>query len=111
MKRRGSVRVLVAVTLAVSLGLAAAVSPFASSSPDGLQSVAADKAFADRGTTQPVQVRAPAARYAFGGVHDKRLATGLSGFLGTLAVFAVTTALGALIRRRPWAHSATTHST
>ena len=66
------------------IGLATAVSPFASSAPDGLNRVAADQGFAARGRRQD----APVAGYAFPGVDDERLATGLAGFAGTLVVFA-----------------------
>ena len=38
------------LALAVAVGLATAASPFASSSPDGLERVAADQGFVDRGT-------------------------------------------------------------
>lgn len=103
-----SLPLFVAVTLALSIGLGVAVSPFVSSAPDGLQSVAVKQAFADRGTASPVAVRAPASGYAFPGVRDQRLARGLAGLAGTLAVFAISMGLGALIRRRRWT-PATTH--
>src|SRR3954452_3826872 len=71
--------------LAVAIGLAAAASPFASSSPDGLQRVATDHAFAGDGTDHGGLVPG----YAVAGVGDERVATGLAGFLGTLVVFGV----------------------
>ncbi|MGH2950280.1 MAG: PDGLE domain-containing protein [Solirubrobacteraceae bacterium] len=81
------------VALAVAVGLATAVSPFASSSPDGLQRVAADAGFLDRGRA----TAAPAPGYAAPGVGDDRIATGLAGLAGTLAVFGTAAAIG---RRR-----------
>jgi len=101
-------RLFVAIALALSIGLGLAVSPFASSAPDGLQSVAVKHAFADRSTAGATAARAPAPGYAFPGVRDQRLARGLAGFAGTLAVFAISMGLGALIRRRRWT-PATTH--
>jgi hypothetical protein len=83
--------------LAVAVGLGAAVSPFAASSPDGLQRVAQDHGFADRAR---VRDHAPAPGYGAPGVGDARLATGLAGFGGTLLVFGLAGGAGAVIRRR-----------
>ena len=80
-------RVFAAVALAVAVGLASAVSPFASPSPDGLERVAGDQAFLDAGRVAEVQRSSPMPDYAFPGVEDPRLATGLAGFTGTLLVF------------------------
>ena len=73
--------------LAVAVGLATAASPYASSSPDGLDKVAAEKAFLERGELHAVQEESPVPDYAFPGVDDPRVATGLAGFVGTLVVF------------------------
>ena len=62
------------VALALAIGLATAVSPFASSAPDGLTRVAADKGFAARESAP----RAPLIDYQ----------ALLGGFAGTLIVFA-----------------------
>ena len=80
------------LVLALAIGLAAAVSPFASSHPDGLEKVAADHGFASRGEART----GPVGDYALPGVADDRLATGLAGAAGTLLVFA----LGSGIARR-----------
>jgi hypothetical protein len=71
--------------LALAIGLAAAASPFASASPDGLDRVARDQGFA----AEAKQHEAPVVGYALPGVGDPRLATGLAGFVGTLAVFGI----------------------
>ena len=92
-------RIVTIVALAVAIGLATAVSPFASASPDGLEKVAQDKAFLDQGRLAPVQESAPAPDYAFPGVDDPRLATALAGFTGTLLVFALGAGAVAVIRR------------
>ena len=88
------------LALAVAIGLATAASPFASSSPDGLEKVAADKAFIDRGTLHSVQQDSPVPGYAFPGVDDARMATGLAGFAGTLVVFGLGYGAARLARRR-----------
>jgi len=80
-------RLFTVLALAVAIGLAAGASPHASSSPDGLEKVADDMAFLDQGRLHAVQERSPVPGYAFPGVSDPRVATGLAGFVGTLLVF------------------------
>jgi hypothetical protein len=94
-------RLFTVVALALAVGLATAASPFASSSPDGLEKVAQDKGFLHDGRLAKVQEDAPAPDYAFPGVHDARLATGLAGFTGTLLVFAAGYGLARVTIRRP----------
>jgi hypothetical protein len=84
------------LALAVAVGLATAVSPFASSSPDGLEKVAADNAFLDRGEPQETSALSD---YAVPGIGDERLATGLAGFGGTLIVFGLGYAVTLIARR------------
>jgi len=93
-------RLFCALALAVAVGLATAISPFASSSPDGLERVAGDKAFLDHGKLHPIQEDSPIPGYAFPGVENERVATGLAGFVGSLGVFALGYGLALLIRRR-----------
>jgi hypothetical protein len=87
------------LALALAVGLATAASPFASASPDGLQRVAGEKTFLDRGHVAKVQEHAPVAGYAVPGVADPRLATGLAGFVGTLVVFVLGYGVAAVVRR------------
>lgn len=94
-------RLFTILALALAVGLAAAVSPYASSSPDGLERVAGDEAFLDQGTLHAVQEESPAPDYAFPGVDDPRVATGLAGFAGTLVVFGVGSGIALVARRRP----------
>ena len=84
---------------AVAVALAIAVSPFASSSPDGLERVADDSGFLDKGMLAPVQEGSPVPDYAFPGVEDSGVATGLAGFVGTLATFAIAYGIGFALRR------------
>jgi hypothetical protein len=95
-----SLKAFTALALAVAVGLATAASPFASSSPDGLERVAHDKAFIDNGKLHAVQRDSPVPDYAFPGIGDARVATGVAGFVGTLVVFAIGYGLAALLRRR-----------
>jgi len=79
------------LVLALAIGLATAASPFASSSPDGLERVASDKGFAPRAESR----EAPLLDYG----SDSKLATGLAGFAGTLLVFAIGGAIARAARR------------
>ena len=87
------------LALAVAIGAGMALSPFASDGPDGLERVAQDQGFAERGRLAGVQQHAPAGDYAFPGVHDERVARGLAGLTGTLAVFLLGTGAVAVMRR------------
>ena len=93
-------RLFTILALALAVGLATAASPFASSHPDGLEKVAEEKAFLDTGRLAPIQEDAPVPDYAFPGIADARVATGLAGFTGTLVVFGAGFGLAALARRR-----------
>jgi hypothetical protein len=99
--RRLSIRLFCVLALAVAVGLATAVSPHASPLPDGLERVAEDKAFLDRGALHPAQQDSPIPDYAFPGVDNEGVATGLAGFVGTLGVFALGYGLALVVRRRP----------
>ena len=92
-------RMFVALALALAVGLAAAASPFASASPDGLERVAAEKRFLDEGRLAAIQEDSPIPDYAFPGVENERVATGLAGFAGTLAVFAIGSGVALVVRR------------
>ena len=83
------------LALALAIGLATAASPFASSSPDGLERVAGDTGFAPRAESHD----GPLGDYAIPGVGDPRLATGLAGFAGTLIVFAAGFGVARAVRR------------
>lgn len=96
-----STRVFIVLALAVAVGLASAVSPFASANPDGLEKVAEEKAFLDDGKLHSIQDESPIPDYAFPGVENERLATALAGFVGTLGVFALGYGLAYVVRRRP----------
>ena len=91
-------RLFVVLALAIAIGLATAASPFASGAPDGLERVAGDKAFLDRGEAQETSVLSD---YAVPGIGDERVATGLAGFAGTLLVFGLGYGVVVMARRRP----------
>lgn len=83
----------IVILIAVAFGLALTItlfSPFASSSPDGLERVAENEEFIDTAKDAPYKVIAD---YVFPGVDNERLATVLAGITGVLAVTAVTSGL------------------
>ena len=87
------------IGLAAALLLAIAVSPFASPSPDGLERVAEDKGFLEKGEG-PSVVAAPIPDYAMPGIANEKLATSAAGVAGTLAVFGLAWGVGSLVCRR-----------
>ena len=97
---RISTRIFPILGLALAVGLAGIASPFASSSPDGLEKVAESESFLDNGRLHTLQESSPVPDYAFPGIEDPRLATALAGFVGTLIVALAGVAIMALLRRR-----------
>ena len=90
------------VGLAAALAVGGLLSLAASPRPDGLKRVAQEQGFLGKAATAPVLV-SPLPGYLFPGLADRRLATGLAGFLGTLALFGLGYGLGRLLhpgRRR-----------
>jgi PDGLE domain len=100
MKPRISMKLFVVLALSLAVGLGLAASPYASPSPDGLEKVAEKKGFLDEGRLSGIQEESPVPDYAFPGIEDPRLATGVAGFAGTLGVFAIAYGLGWVLRRR-----------
>jgi cobalt/nickel transport system permease protein len=89
---------LVIAGLVVAVALATFASPFASSSPDGLEKVAADKAL-DSEVAEHALAGGPLADYAVEGVDHDRVGTGLAGLIGVAVTFAVGFGLFAVIKR------------
>ena len=85
--------------LVVALLLAGLVSFYASSSPDGLEKVAADKGL-DANAEPHTLGNGPLADYGVRGVDDERLSVGLAGIVGVGVTFAVSGGLFLLVRRR-----------
>ena len=77
--------------------LLAALSPLASSSPDGLEKVAENHGFLGQVHSAPFQIIAD---YVFPGIKNEALSTILAGLLGTALIFGVVYGLAWLIKRR-----------
>ena len=91
------------------LALAIAVaflSPLASSSPDGLERVAEDKAFMDKAQDTPYEI---IPGYVFPGVSNEAVATIVAGVVGTLIVVGLCYGTAYVLRRRDNEQSAMTN--
>ena len=85
--------------LFIACVLAVMLSPFASPWPDGLEKVAEDKGFLEKGEGEPAFSSA-IPDYAWPGLKSERLATSAAGISGTLIVFGLGYGLAALIKRK-----------
>jgi len=83
--------------LIAAIFLAVILSPFASPWPDGLEKVAEDKGFLEKGQVEPA-ILSPIPDYAWPGLKNEKLATGAAGIFGTLIVFGLGYGLAALVR-------------
>lgn len=88
-----------AAGLLVALALAGIVSYYASSSPDGLEKVAADQGL-DTNATDHSLADGPLADYGVSGVENERLSVGLAGVIGVAVTFAFAGGLFLLVRKR-----------
>jgi cobalt/nickel transport protein len=87
------------IGLGVALVLAVCLSPFASSAPDGLERVAEEKGFAEKGEGPVAWSWAPLPDYGVAG-EEGWWPTCAAGAVGTLGVFAAAFGLGKLLARR-----------
>ncbi|MEU3913210.1 energy-coupling factor ABC transporter permease [Streptomyces sp. NPDC029721] len=94
-----STRKLWVTGLVTALVLAGFVSFYASSSPDGLEKVAADKGI-DAKTKEHAAADSPLADYSVKDVDDARLSGGLAGVIGVGATVAVGSGIFWAVRRR-----------
>lgn len=93
--------VFVAVALALSVALAALLSPFASGDPDGLEKVAEQQGFASREAEEPAWRHALMPDYwSEDDSGETPLRKAIAGVIGTLAVFAVGYGIARLAARR-----------
>jgi hypothetical protein len=93
------------LSLALAVGLATGLSPWADGSPDGLEKVAESKGFLEEGRLNSIQDGSPVPDYAFPGIENERLATAVAGFAGTIGVFLAGMAVVWIVRRgRPERH-------
>lgn len=92
MSMRNDWKIILFVAVAVGGGL----SLFASSAPDGLQKIAELQGFLGNGKRF---FAAAIPGYVLPGVADKKLATSISGIIGTLSVFLLLVFIGKFLYR------------
>lgn len=80
---------LIVVGFAVSLVLAAGVSYYASSSPDGFEKSAGEIGFLDTAKESPLK-DSPLAEYGVAGVENERISGGLAGVIGVASTAAIS---------------------
>lgn len=93
-------RTFVILGVLVALALVVFVSPHASTSPDGLAKVGADKGL-DSGATKSAASGSPLANYATKGVDDGGLSKGISGAIGVLVTLGAGYGLFFVLKKRP----------
>lgn len=86
--RRRNILFFAAGAIVVAVLLAAFVSPFASTQPDGLNKVAIDKGF-DHNATDSAVADSPLAGYAVRDVGSEKVSKGLSGVAGVAITLGV----------------------
>ena len=85
--------------LLIAIALAVFLAPFASQSPDGLEKVAEDKGFLEKGEREPM-IGAPLPDYSMPGVKHEGVSTALAGIVGTIITFAAALGIGYLIKKK-----------
>lgn len=98
MNRRISNLAFIVIVIAAAAALVIFLAPNASSSPDGLEKVAADRGI-DAGATDHALADGPFADYGVSSVDNAWVATWIAGLLGVAATFAVCAGLVFLLRR------------
>ena len=88
---------IILIGLLISLGLAAVVSPCATSLPDGLEWVAEKLGFIERETQI---IKSPSPDYEVPLVKNTRLSKALAGIAGTLIVFCITILLMLILKKK-----------
>jgi cobalt/nickel transport protein len=98
MKRR--LNGFIYIGLGISLLVALLLSPFASTSPDGLEKVAETKGFSEKGKGWTFWRHAPFSDYSVPWIENEKVSTALSGLIGILAIFFITIGIGKAIKKR-----------
>jgi cobalt/nickel transport system permease protein len=101
-RRTGRIWTMISAGAAVALVLAIFLSPFASSSPDGLEKVAENHGFLQRAAGEEEQAWrwSVLPDYTLGVVKNERVSTSAAGLAGTILVFGAGFALIKLAGRR-----------
>ena len=89
----------IVIGLIIALIMAFFLSSLASSWPDGLEKVAHDYGFIAKGEKGLI-LKSSIPDYVFPGIKNEKMATAISGLLGTLVIFGIGCGLALLLKRR-----------
>ena len=84
--------------LIIAVIVAFFLSPLASTLPDGLEKVAHDHGFMVK-SEQGSVFKSPIPDYIFPGLKNEKMATAISGLLGTLVIFGIGYGLASLLKK------------
>jgi len=87
------------ILLGVAVLAAIFLSPFASTKPDGLERVAEDKGFLEKGEG-PQVVNSPIPDYTLPGIKNEKLSTSIAGLVGVIIVALLGFGLGAILKKK-----------
>ena len=90
--------IVIITIIVISLLIATFLSPFASSFPDGLEKVAENKGFLEKGEGEPI-INAPMPDYTFSKISNEKATTAFAGISGTLLIFGLGCILGLSLRK------------
>ena len=91
-------RKIILIGLLISVALIIFLSPFASKFPDGLEKVAEDKRFLEKGEGKEV-FKSPLPDYTVPHVKNEKISTSIAGLIGILFVFCITFVIGYFIKK------------
>lgn len=87
------------IGLIISTALVFLIAPFASSWPDGLERVAINLGFIEKGVGSST-LRSPMPDYMLNFIKNERLSTVLAGLIGVMVMFSLVYVIGLLLKRR-----------
>ncbi len=90
---------IVQIGLVTSIFVAAVISFYASSNPDGLEFVAEQVGFLNTAKDSAV-ASSPLADYAFAGLENERISVALAGIIGVLLTAAISFGLFTFLKKR-----------
>lgn len=91
------------ILLGVAVLAAVFLSPLASTKPDGLERVAEDKGFLEKGEV-PQAISSPIRDYVMPGIENEKVATSIAGLIGVVVAGALGFVLGAILKKREKIH-------
>jgi cobalt/nickel transport protein len=88
------------IGLVAAIFIAGFISLYASPEPDGLERVAEDHGFLEKGEGQEV-FESPMPDYILPGIENEQLAASVAGIIGTLIIFGLVLGVGTALKKKP----------